>query len=900
MAHAKPGKKTKPLSKDNSARTAAPAVAGRPAIQASPETRPQKRLLVTAVCAGLVVACIAIYGQTITHAFVNYDDNMYVMENMNVQAGLTLKSIEYAFVTEKALYFHPLTWMSLMLDHDLYGMHAGGYHITNLILHTASSVLLFLALRLLTGAFWPSAAVAALFAVHPLNVESVAWVAERKGVLSAFFWMLALGAYGRYVRRGGALRYAAVAVAFLGGLMSKPMMLTLPCALLLLDCWPLDRVTLAEPLAVTAKKATRLAVEKIPLFLLTALSALSTFVMQSRGHNIDVAGKVSLATRCANAMVIYVLYLLQTLWPSGLAAFYPYPDTRPLWQVGGAALVLATVTLFALSQMRRRPYLIVGWLWYLGTLAPVIGLVRIGDFSHADRYTYIPSLGLYFMAAWGVADLATAWKLPKSVVAAASGAALAALALCAGVQTSHWKNDWTLFSHAVDVGQESCVAYTNMGMAAKDQGRRDDAEKYLKRALELNPKYIAAINHLALLAMDEERREDAAAYLKQALELDSAEPNALNNLGLLDMELGHYDEARECLNKVLQVRPDDINALNNLGKLSMDEGRNDEAMTLLKQALGLKPDHVNAHINLGILAMKQKRYEESKAYLMEAQRLDPENAGILSNLSALAEAQGLHDEAKAYLVKAQEKKPDNVGALYNLGKFVLDQGHQDEAKTYLKKALELDPKYVNALNGLGMIAMNQGQPAEARTWLARALEQEPKNTEVLYNLGVVARSEKNFDEARTYFMKTLELEPGNVKALNNLGVTAMEQGRNDEAVTYLKKALELKPDHVNALTNLGKLEMDQKHYDEAKTYLKKALELDPKSLPALHNLGLCLLNQEQFEEAQASFRKALEIDPQYVRSMKALSAALAKLGRQEESDTYSKKAAELEQARAGK
>ena len=445
--------------------------------------RRRQRVLVTAVCAGLVIACIPVYGQTLRFSFLCYDDDLYVTETPQVQAGLNLKSVGWAFVTEKAMYFHPLTWMSHMLDCSLYGLHPWGHHLGNLLFHAAASVMLFLAMRALTGRLWPSAAVAALSAVHPLHVESVAWISERKDVLCVFFWALAMGAYGLYARKGGLLRYAAVIAAFVLGVMSKPMMVTLPCALLLLDCWPLGRLDFAEPLGVTARKAARLVAEKIPLFLIAAASALSTVIRQLRGENIDVAGKVSLAARCANALFVYALYLVKALWPSDLAAFYPYPASRPLWQVAGAAVMLAAITVLCLAQARRRPYLAVGWFWYLGVFAPVIGIIRVGDFSRADRYTHLPLMGLYFMAVWGLADLAKARHVSKRVLAAVSCAALLALTVDAGIQTSYWRNDTVLFGHAIAIGQESSLAYLNMGSAAAEGGRADEAERCLRKAV---------------------------------------------------------------------------------------------------------------------------------------------------------------------------------------------------------------------------------------------------------------------------------------------------------------------------------------------------------------------------------------------------------------------------------
>ncbi len=540
MGNSKPEKKTKQAAKRTSAR--------------KPGDKPGLRaLLTTGVCAAIILACAAIYGQTLWHGFVNYDDNLYVTENPQVQGGLHLKSIGWAFVTEKAFYFHPLTWMSHMLDCSLYGMNAGGHHFTNLFFHALASVLLFLALRFLTGAFWPSAAVAMLFAVHPLHVESVAWIAERKDVLSAVFWMLALGAYGLYVRRPGPVRYAAIAAAFILGLMSKPMVVTLPFVLLLLDYWPLDRVDRSASWGTMVRRMGWLALEKTPLFLITAVSCVSTVIMQIRGNNLEASEKFPILARCANALVVYVLYLVKSVWPSGLAVFYPHPISRPMWQVAGAALVLAAITLFCLREIRRRPYLIVGWLWYLGVLLPVIELVQAGKFSHADRYTYLPSIGVFIMAAWGAADLAAAWRVPKRAVAAVSCAALAALAVCAGFQTAHWRDSGTLFRHALDVGQVSTNALNNLGGFTMNQRRYEEAKTYLKRALEKDPKFLSALNNLGACLMYQKDYAGAEAPLRKALEVDPNDYAATKNLGSTLSKLGRQEEASRYLQKAQEL-----------------------------------------------------------------------------------------------------------------------------------------------------------------------------------------------------------------------------------------------------------------------------------------------------------------------------------------------------------
>ncbi len=715
MPHAKSGKRTTPPAREV---TAPPAALG---------PCPQRRMVV-GVCVVLVLVCTAIYGQTVSHGFVNYDDDLYVTANPQVQTGLSLQTIGWAFVTKKALYFHPLTWMSLMLDHDLYGMQAGGYHVTSLLFHAAASVLLFLALRLLTGALWPSAAVAALFAVHPLNVESVAWIGERKGVLSAFFWMLALCAYGLYARRGGALRYAAVAAAFLGGLMSKPMVLTLPFALLLLDCWPLGRVNLAEPLRVTAGKAARLALEKIPLLLLTALSALSTFVMQAGGNNIDLEGRVSLSPRCANAAVVYELYLVKAVWPSGLAIYYPYPEAYPLWQVAGAVLVLAAITLFCLGQARRRPYLIVGWLWYLGTLVPVIGLVRIGSFSHADRYTYIPLIGVFIMLAWGVADLATALRVPKRAVALASGAVVALFALCSGVQTTHWRNSETLFTHAIAVGQASRVAYNDLAQYAIEQGRDDDAKVYLSKMLELEPDSVYALGNLGMTVLNQGNHEEAKTYLTKALDLDPNSVTALNGLGMIAAARGRHDEAKGYLTKAMGLDPKNADVLYNLGVVAKGEKRYDEARTYLTKALEVKPGNVKALNNLGVTAMEQGSIDEAVTYLKKALELKPNHANALCNLGKLSMDLKKFDEAEAYLKKALELDPKNLPALHNLGLCLMNRQQYEEAQVHFRKALEINPQYVRSMRALGDALAKLGRQEEADTLLKKAAELEQART----------------------------------------------------------------------------------------------------------------------------------------------------------------------------
>jgi Tfp pilus assembly protein PilF len=624
-----------------------------PGEPAAPGSRHERRV-VAGVCVALVLACVAVYGRTLAHDFVNYDDPLYVTENAEVRAGLSWANIAWAFTTDRAMYMHPLTWISHMVDCEVYGLRPWGHHLTNLVLHAIDSVLLFLVCAGMTRRLWPSALVAALFAVHPLHVESVAWISERKDVLSMLFWTASLGAYAWYRRGPGLGRYLSVALLFLAALMSKPMVVTLPFVLLLLDYWPLERAGRAAPLGDAARRLTWLAVEKIPLFLMTLLFCVVTFAMQSRANNLSFGDEVPLVSRCANAAVVYVLYLAKTVWPSGLAAYYEHPITRPLWQVAGAVVILAAISVFCILRARRQPYLVVGWLWYLGTLVPVIELVQAGTFSHADRYTYIPLVGIFIMVAWGGADVAAAWRVPKRALAVGSGVMLAALTVCAGVQAGHWRDGETLFRHAIAAGHESAAAHNNLAVLAMSKGRRDEARNHLEKALALKPDYADALGNKGKLALDQGRNEEARACLTKALELRPNHVNVLNNLGVLETNEGRLEEARVCLTKALELKPRHVEALNNMGRLMLEQGRFDDAKTYLKKVLELKPDHASALNNLGWCAMSQAEYTEAEGYYRRAIAIDPQFVNAMNNLSLVLAMLGRPDEAAEYVKRASE------------------------------------------------------------------------------------------------------------------------------------------------------------------------------------------------------------------------------------------------------
>jgi hypothetical protein len=515
-----------------------------------------RRLLISSL---LVLLVLAVFLQVGNHSFVNFDDPQYVYENPHVQRGLTKESLAWAFTSTGQANWHPLTWLSHMTDVELFGLDAGWHHRVSVLFHLLNTVLLFLVLQRMTGGLWQSAFVAGLFGVHPLHVESVAWVAERKDVLSAFFWMLSLWAYAAYAERKGAARYGLVVSFFFLGLLSKPMVVTLPFVLLLLDYWPLGRMN----------RFLDLLAEKAPLFLLSVGSCAATYAAQQREGAIPPADLFPLAVRVANAVVSYVRYLGKTVWPASLTVFYPHPwrtaDSIPFLAVAGASTGLVALTALALRDAMRRPYLLVGWFWFVGTLIPVIGLVQVGGQAMADRYTYLPLIGLFIMVAWGIPDLLDRWRLRTRLAGAAGGVVLLALAAGAWFQVSHWKNSVALFGHAARVSSPNALAHYYLGNALGAEGRTDEAIFQYLQALTVNPYYFEARYNLANALETAGRNEDAIANYREVLRLKPGLAEAHNNLGIALADTGRLEEAISHFREALRLAPGSADAIRNLG-----------------------------------------------------------------------------------------------------------------------------------------------------------------------------------------------------------------------------------------------------------------------------------------------------------------------------------------------
>jgi protein O-mannosyl-transferase len=664
---------------------------------AQSSSRANSGFLIGNVCILLAGIVWIVFGQTLRHEFVNYDDDEYVRGNPRITTGLTLEGIRWAFTHVHAANWHPLTTISHMLDCQLYGLQPWGHHLTNVLLHAAATVFLFLALRQLTGAHWPSAFVAAVFAIHPLRVESVAWVAERKDVLSGVFFMLTLWAYARYARsnRPSSGRYIIALALFALGLLCKPTLVTLPFVLLLLDYWPLRRFALQSPGSkppgsmrdhvairhsenpsrggsLPTKPVQYLLIEKIPFFVLSAASCVATILAQERA--VRTIQQLNFGDRVANAMVSYVAYLGQMIWPVGLSLVYPYHvGGRIIAQALLASLVLLIISVVFFIWRRKYPFLLVGWLWFLGVLVPMIGIVQVGSQARADRYTYLAQIGLYLLVTWGALELPTKWRGGREVLIAVAVLIVTGLTADSYLQTSYWRNGETLWSQALANTSDNALAQSNLGDALMRKGQLDDAVVHLRKALEIkanfaeannslgyvlmkkgqldeavvhfrkalasNPNFAEANNNLGFVLMKKGQMDDAVVYFRKAVEINPEYPNANYNLafalGYALAQKGNMADAITSYRAALRIRPNDPIVRNNLAASLAAMGKTDEAIEQFREVLRLDGNYQEAHVNLASMLLQLGRRDEAVAELREALRLNPDDAQVKAQLRQL-------------------------------------------------------------------------------------------------------------------------------------------------------------------------------------------------------------------------------------------------------------------------
>jgi tetratricopeptide (TPR) repeat protein len=628
----------------------------------------------------LIVAILAVFWPVKNFRFLNLDDEGYVTDNPQVLNGLSFKGVIWAFTTIHSSNWHPLTWLSHMLDIELYGLNPGGHHLTNLLFHIANILLLFFILKQMTGAPWRSGFVAALFALHPLHVESVAWVAERKDVLSTFFWMLTIGAYVHYVHQTSLRRYLLVFLSFTLGLMSKPMLVTLPFVLLLLDYWPLGRFQMASSRDIRISHIKtwsnsangmpvllRLVWEKVPLFVLVIASCLLTVMAQQKGGAVASLEALSLEIRMANALISYISYIGKMIWPSRLAIQYPYPERVLLWQVAGAGLFLLGVSVLVIRELRRRPYLLVGWLWYLGTLVPVIGLVQVGSQAMADRYTYVPLIGLFIIMIWGISDLSAGWRHKRILLPASAVLLVSILSILTRIQLQHWYNGVTLFRHSLDVTINNYLSHNGYGVALAAQGKNEEAVAHYKEALRIKPYFADTHSNLGNALVRQGKYQEAIDHFTKALRLRPDFAKAHNGLGVALARQGKYEQAMTHYEEALRIKSDYAEARNNLGITLAQQGKIQEAIIQYLQALQIKPAYADAHYNLGNLLARQGKFQEAITHFIEVTKIKPGDAEVHYNIGAAFTEQGKPREAIYHYSQALRIKPDFAQARFSLG-----------------------------------------------------------------------------------------------------------------------------------------------------------------------------------------------------------------------------------------
>ena len=847
-----------------------------------------KNKLIPVICLFLAASAIMAFQQLSQCDFINYDDDVYVTENIHVQDGITMQAIRWAFTTGYAANWHPLTWMSHMLDVQLFGLKPRWHHLTNLLFHIANTLLLFCIFHRMTKAPWKSAFVAALFALHPLHVESVAWVAERKDVLSTFFWMLTMAAYVDYVEHrtedgrrrtedgrrrtedGGRrtedgrrmtvdgrsfsgirtptsdFRYLSVLIFFALGLMAKPMLVTLPFVLLLLDYWPLQRLEpkksdqefrtgIDEPLSANKRKGKSgrnhtsgsvpaldmmrgpvrtlqsmlkeekpaahkyqwalvrpLILEKIPLLALAALSCIVTYFAQKKGGAVIPIEAFPLGARVANACVSYIIYIAKTVWPINLAVFYPHPGLLPLWQVLGAVLLLGAVSFAVIRSAKRFPYLAVGWLWFAGTLVPVIGIVQVGAQALADRYTYIPLIGLFVMAAWGIPELLKKWQptgpLRNEALFASSVLILACLSIVTWIQVGYWRNSIALYDHSLKVTSPSAVILCNRGVAYSKIGDYRQAISDYDRAIEINPQYACAYDNRGSVYAELGNHRQAILDYDRAIEINPKYAEAYNDRGITYGKLGNYKRAIEDYDRAVEINPKYAEAYNDRGITYGKLGNYKRAIEDYDRAVEINPKYASAYLNRAEAYSDLGNQRQAISDYDWGVKINPENADAYDSRGAAYDKLGDHWQAISDYDRAIEINPKHAGAYNDRGAAYAKLGNRNQALSDYDKAIEINPGYAAAYYNRGVVYQCLGKYMQAIESYNTAIQIAPENAEAYIERGAVYGKLGDYKRAISDFSMVIEINPKHAEAYYNRAVAYGKLGNSTQAVEDLKTA----------------------------------------------------------------------------------------------------------------
>lgn len=723
---------------------------------AAPANRPKFSLATigsrpVVICLLLALVTCAAFFPTTRNDFINCDDPLYITTNPQVEGGLTLNSFEWAFRTTCANYWQPLTWLSLMLDVTLFGTGPLGPHLTNLLWHAVNSVLVFLVLRRLTRAHWRSALAAALFALHPLRVESVAWVTERKDVLSGFFFLLTLFAYGRFVmlrqdagagRRpattAGAGHYVAAVLLFALGLMSKPMAVTLPFVLLLLDYWPLGRVKSVNWSELRQPKHRRLwgrlILEKIPFAVIALADSAVTWQINKSGGNTALLAELPFNLRVENVFVSYARYLGKIVWPFDLSVFYPYPHHWPWPHIIFAGALTILLCLAAVRLGRQRPFVFTGWFWFVGMLVPVIGITQAGIQSMADRFTYIPATGIFIIVAWELGEISRRWPAAKSFIGGLALTVLIACGLRTWNQTGHWRNGETLFRYAISVTPDNSFACFNLGCALYENHQVAEATDYFRETVRISPNSPEAYQKLADVLLAQGLVEEAINNYQKTLYLKPRNPSATFNLGNAWLERGEVEKAINYYRTAAEIEPESFDVQNNWGAALERAGRINEAIPHYAEALRLAPTNADFENNLGVALAKSGNLEAAIQHFTAATQMATNNARACCNLGHALAAKGHLDEAIHWYLRAIQINPNFVDAADHLGDAYAEKGQREMAIDCYRKAVQGDPRSISAHLKLARALASAGQSPEAIKAYQAVLQLDPDCTEAKQQL----------------------------------------------------------------------------------------------------------------------------------------------------------------------
>jgi len=827
------------------------------------------------ICILLITTTLAVYWQVRNHEFV-FDDGLYITENSYVLNGFSKDNILWTFNFDKrGTYFHPLSWFSHMLDCEIFGPDPGMHHLSNLFFHLLNVLLLFFVFQRMTRSLWRSAFIAGLFALHPINVDSVAWIAERKNLLSTFFLILTMLSYTYYSERRSFITYLLTLFLFTLGLLAKPMLVTLPFAFLLLDYWPLKRIVFeveanskqirkntTSHLIFNVRNSTvfHLVFEKLPFLAFSAFSIILSHFSLEQSSQIISAGSVPMRLRIANAIVSYIKYIGKMVWPFDFAVYYPYPTSMlPLWQILGAFILLIFISVFAVNGWKRRPYLLVGWLWYLGTLVPVSGIVMGGLWpAMADRWAYVPLIGIYIMVSWGIADLLPQWRCRKVVLSLSAFLILVSFAITTLHQLTYWKNDYTLFKHALDVTKNNAEMHNGIGFYLARNNRIDEAIFHYNEALIIDPNNFKVHTNLAVSLAELGRTDEAIKHYSIALEINPTLDKAHNNYGLLLARKGRIEDAEYHYKEALRINSNLAGARGNLGNLYLDRGIYNKAIEHYFLELRTNNDNPKTHYNLAIAFLKKGNISEAINHFKEATRLDPEYYEAYSNLALAFSKHGKHDRAISYYKKSLEINPNNAKVYYNIGMSLMLKNNIEEAVNNLNKALQLNPEYVEAHNNLGAILTQRGRFDEAIAHYRKALSVDPDYAEVERNLNTTLAKREKFKDAESRLQDALASQPDDPALLWNLGELYKNIGRTERAINSYEKVLSFAPEDMKALHSLATVYATEGDYDNALLSLQKMHALRPQNPDISYNIACMYSRQGKVNESVEWLKNAID------------------------------------------